>query len=512
MKNTIFLLCCFVVCISGCSSSHTVDEAEKIRSYWMAGKTLPMSYSKKYPHYPIQVKNDTGINVLVDMSHQCDFFPLWYLAGRLNQRGLRAVSSHATIDTVIIPGSPCRVRIPVGSGEFPYAWWPACEFNVVLTEGGPDFQRYLPQEQKLLKRFVKDGGGLVVSGSVIKDQEQQGRWSLNKLLNDFGASVRPGMQKYNNMAMPIIEVDSEWEVMLKGDGESPVYARREYGRGRIVLFGTSALYRYDSRNADDVKAKADFLADAVKWSSAGKEPVGGTTRLPIPMGGGGGILPDKEMRTGGIVTYYTGNQFPELLKTVREDFPAITEQLYKWLPSPKPKEPMNMILCSGVGGGWAVNAYKPREVSTIATNPAHVRGIFAHEQAHTMSGPCKSANHPLGGNQGDHHAGWFQGKILAKYDKTYGPNRDCDTVFRDDYDGTQNTPETIFKEANLKGWRAGHDYLMTWYIWQKLDDRYGPTWYPRWRWVQDQRWKDQPDKKLTLEETIEDISVAVGED
>jgi hypothetical protein len=54
--------------------------------------------------------------------------------------------------------------------------------------------------------------------------------------------------------------------------------------------------------------------------------------------------------------------------------------------------------------------------------------------------------------------------------------------------------------------------MMIWYVWQKLDDRYGPTWYPRWRWVQSQRWQDDPDRKLTWEESIEDMSIAVGED
>jgi alpha-L-fucosidase len=45
-----------------------------------------------------------------------------------------------------------------------------------------------------------------------------------------------------------------------------------------------------------------------------------------------------------------------------------------------------------------------------------------------------------------------------------------------------------------------------------IDNSYGPTWYPRWRWVQSQRWQDDPDRKLSWEESIEDMSIAVGED
>ena len=85
-------------------------------------------------------------------------------------------------------------------------------------------------------------------------------------------------------------------------------------------------------------------------------------------------------------------------------------------------------------------------------------------------------------------------------------------MLREDHGGPAAAPGTIFKQKHLDKWRTGHDRLMIWYVWQKLDDRYGPTWYPRWRWVQDRRWQDDPGRKLTWEESIEDMSIAVGED
>ena len=48
--------------------------AEKIEQWWKAGKTLPIEVAKQYPLDPITVSNDTGINLLVDMSHKCDSF------------------------------------------------------------------------------------------------------------------------------------------------------------------------------------------------------------------------------------------------------------------------------------------------------------------------------------------------------------------------------------------------------------------------------------------------------
>lgn len=59
---------------------------------------------------------------------------------------------------------------------------------------------------------------------------------------------------------------------------------------------------------------------------------------------------------------------------------------------------------------------------------------------------------------------------------------------------------------------GGADWEVIWYIWQMLDETYGNTWYPRWRWIQYNRWKDNPQKELTFEETFEDMSIAVGED
>ena len=67
-------------------------------------------------------------------------------------------------------------------------------------------------------------------------------------------------------------------------------------------------------------------------------------------------------------------------------------------------------------------------------------------------------------------------------------------------------------DAFREKWGKGKDWLKVWWIWQKLDDRYGPTWYPRWRWVQSIRWQDTPDRRLTWDETVEDMSIAVGED
>ncbi len=43
---------------------------EEIETWWRAGKTLPLETSKHYPFDELRIKDDTGINVLVDMAHR----------------------------------------------------------------------------------------------------------------------------------------------------------------------------------------------------------------------------------------------------------------------------------------------------------------------------------------------------------------------------------------------------------------------------------------------------------
>ncbi len=504
-----------VIClIPVLAPAQSPQSSAEIENWWKTGHTLPVETSANYPQESLRMKNDTGINVLIDMAHKCDFFLLWSLPGQLHSRGYRAVGSHASLDSVLPPGSKCRVRVPVADKILPFGWIPAPQFNVVITEGRPGYPEYIKAEATALMQFVQSGGGLIICGAPLKNESEAASWSLNQFLKMIGAEVLPGRESYLNANWPVLKTDNNWEVTLQGISQKPVIARRPVGKGRIMLLASADLYRYDKKNQEDIRQKCDFLSSAINWVSTGKSPVGGDTRLPVARGGGGGIYPESELSFDGIVCFYSKNQLPDLLQTARVDFPAITKDIYAWLPSEKPQEPMYLILCSGGGGGWAVNAYLPKEASTISTSSSGIRSIFAHEQAHTMAGPCSVARHPFGGNRGEEHAGWFQGKIIARYNGDTGPNRQCQKVFRKDYDPASppSDPARIFNAANLEKWQTGHDRMMIWFVWQKLDDRYGPTWYPRWRWIQQLRWQNDPDHDLTWEESITDMSIAVGED
>ena len=259
-------------------------------------------------------------------------------------------------------------------------------------------------------------------------------------------------------------------------------------------------------------------AEAIRWAAAGSPPAGGSRRLPAEAAGGGPIYPELEQNVGGVVVYYAKNQKQELLQAVREQMPKAKQQVEAWLPSTAPDEPMYLIVSAGGGGGWAVNAYLPKETGVISLSPQGLLSVFGHELAHTMAGPLNdqgkiAASWPQG-NQGESHAGWYQGKVIAMFgdDETRGKsNRDCNRFFRFDKSGSELDLAMDLDELRER-WGKGKEWTKIWWVWQKLDDRYGPTWYPRWRWVQHTRWQEAPGKRLTWDETVEDMSIAVGED
>ncbi|MBC8870418.1 MAG: hypothetical protein H8E44_13430 [Planctomycetes bacterium] len=486
------------------------------------GETLPIEVVNDFPLREQYVRDDTGINVLVDLAHQASFFAMWSVPGELRRYGFRASGSQASLDTVLTPGKPSRVRIPIRRRR-PFAWWPNAKWNVVFTyQGGPQSQDYLPEERAALREFVEGGGGLVVACGNVFDDQQIAGWSLNRLLGDFDASLKGKAERVDGARVPTLELNESWEVMRSGEGEAAVAARRSVGKGRVVVFSSTNLVFWD-RNAEPDAPNSRTnrgrqLADAVRWAAARNPPAGGSRRLPTEAAGGGPIYPELEQNVGGVIVYYAKNQKEELLQAVRDQMPKAKQQVEAWLPSIAPGEPMYLIVSAGGGGGWAVNAYLPKETGVISLSPHGLLSVFGHELAHTMTGPPndqgKTAASWPQGNQGESHAGWYQGKVIAMFgdDETRRKsNRDCNRFFRFDKSGSEL--DLAMDPGELRErWGKGKEWTKIWWVWQKLDDRYGPTWYPRWRWVQHTRWQVEPGKRLTWDETVEDMSIAVGED
>ncbi|MBN1420820.1 MAG: hypothetical protein JXP34_18760, partial [Planctomycetes bacterium] len=479
------------------------DPAE-IERLSKSGETLAVEIAARFPLRPQRVRDDRGINVLVDLSHQALFVTMWDLPRMLRSSGFRVSGSQATLDTVLVPGTRSRVRIPAG-GRFPFAWWPTARYHVVVThQADPNAQDYLPEEKEALARFVAGGGGLVIIGGRVTDPRASAAWPLNGLAKRFGASFATESTRFLGARVCALSLGPEWEATHRADGK-PVVARRGSGMGRIAIISSLEPLKEIAK---------DLLPATIAWAAGEAPAAAGGARLPAEAAGGGPIYPEERRRIGNVIVYYARNQKPTLLETVEKDMPRIKEKVEGWLPSPPPDEPMHLILSAGGGGGWAVNAYLPKEVGIISLTADGILSVFAHELAHTMAGPPNAKGRIAGnwphGNQGESHAGWFQGKAAA-LETGRRVSHEPNDLFRFDKDG-KGLDLALSDEENGKRWGRGSQWTKIWWVWQKLDDRYGPTWYPRWRWVQSTRWQDDPDRRLTWDETVEDMSIAVGED
>ena len=515
--------------VAACAKETRTFTYEEVTEAWHKGTTLPVDASAQFPPKPVKPAKDNGMNVLVDVSHQCTFAYLWGMPPQLREDGYRAIPSMASLDKVLDEDGVSRMRLQFDEENniYPFGWVPNYKYNIVVTQQlDRNAPGYTEAECKALEEFVADGGSLFI---LTNPQSSVEGWSMNNLAAQFGAKYTDKQDKYEGFNYAVIEVDDKWEVLAKGENGQPVRARRTYKDGRIIISGYSEDIKFDEINdkaSEEEKArkkainekKRSIIDASFGWLCENQKDFGEKYRPgQSGWGGGGAIYPELETNLDGFVVYYTPNMDEKLKQTVVTEMPRITDQIMAWHPSTPTPEPMYLLLAAGGGGGWAVNAYKPKENGIISTDIWGLIGIYAHELAHTLGGPANAKGEKAGEspfhNQGEAHAGWFQGKIMAMYDSTLleKGNRNCDDLFTPEYlniDLKRYTNDKAYADS------CGHgkDWGKSWIIWQKMDDVYGPTWYPRWRNIQYTRWMETPEKVLTWEETVEDMSIAVGED
>lgn len=483
MKRTLVFLFIASLLLASCSTLPEWTD-EQITEYWTSGKTLPSELLQQFPLPEQPVVDDKGYNVLIDMAHECSFSTLWTLPEQLNSLGYRSIGSHATINSVLNPDGESRIRMVYDTINkiHPFVWMPNPEFQVIITgQGNPESQIYTDDELNSLFNFVNEGGGLLVQGKSAKAQ----------ILKAFDLEDIP----------------------------DELFRIEEF-EGRILFTASAGTFRRPNKGTKEEQDRVDKeLDEALTWLVGEQKALQDDPMYPEPMWGGGGIYPELEDNFNNIVFYWAANQKEELLKTVTVDVPKAKLFIQERLPSRPTAEPMYLILCAGSGGGWAVNAYRPKENGIISLDSHGILSIFGHELAHTMHGPVNDDGEVAGiapiPNRGEAHAGWYQGKVNALFKAEFltESNRNCNSMFKYDTEGNALDLATHYEnEALKKKWGKGKDWTKTWYIWQKLDDRYGPTWYPRWKYIQHSRWKNNPDHRLSWDEMVEDMSIAVGED
>lgn len=471
-----------------------------------APDVLTPEESAKYDLIPQELSGDTGINVLIDSSHHAFYELLWDTPNLLREAGFRVVANLAVFDEALAPGKLSRVRVPVDERE-PFGWKPNPDYNVVLTyQSGPNLPSYLPEEMETLKQFVSAGGGLILVGGPDVKSEGLDEWPMQALAGLFRGSFTDKQVTYRKAKAIALKVGRGWTPLLKGDDGSMVAASRKWGKGRVVLVGSWYFFRVGHPTSPQGQTRDEYklwLSGLIKWAAGGRQPVGGSRALPTY------VYPESEEDVGQVRVFYAKNQKPEMLAAVRDEMPKVRDQVLQWFPSVMASGYLNVILAGGGWGGWAVNAVKPEEIAIIPADPEILLRIFAHELAHNLRGPANDEGQTAGFNPNvpfvEAHAEWFARKI---HTLRTGRCADIDPakMFEFDPDGTRFDLAKTTREEYSKG------CCKLIYVFQKLDERYGNTWYPRWWWVKNVRWQDQPDKQLTWDEVVEDMSIAVGED
>ena len=100
-KFSIPALLAAALLFAGCAKSPRTFTNEEITDAWHKGVTLPVDASLQYPPKPVKPQNDNGMNLLVDVSHQCTFAYLWGMPPQLRADGYRAIPSMASLDKVL---------------------------------------------------------------------------------------------------------------------------------------------------------------------------------------------------------------------------------------------------------------------------------------------------------------------------------------------------------------------------------------------------------------------------
>ena len=491
---------------------------------------------------------DNGINVLLDSAHDLSFYWMWESQDAIRNMGFRVTGSQATLHTVLTPGALSRMRTqenhayeitnPDGTkGQLhrPMVMLPNPEFNVVVTYQFGECQDYMPEEINALRKFVQEGGGLVIFAQCPGKID---KYPMAKLAEAFGADIIPTQVKGPfkaiehpaaahfrspddpNATAYYVDTAADWKPIITSAAGKSIVVVRELGKGRIILVADSRPTRDWMRTTSDRDPAANFswIGAMIEWAAGGKKPVGGSRGVPWENGGiGGAIFPENQEIVAGVTFLYASNQMPGVLNCVRTRTKEVKSLLDKWLPSPVPK-PDEFYLTAAAGSpgsGWAVNVYAPRAADTCANDSDlnSLLSVMAHEIAHTMTGPVASNGTSYGAFPGgdpmglfsEAHAGYFQQRVgralgfeldrrglpgLARVDPTL---RDLDLT---------NIPEG----------KVSWGWSKLWTIWEILEYRYGEMWYAKWMKTIHETYKDDPHHIMSWQEVVVTMSNAIGED
>ena len=185
------------------------------------------------------------------------------------------------LHSVLDPEGLSRVRFHWNDSLkiFPFAWHPNFDYNVIIShQSDHRAQEYLPEEQDALVKFVENGGGLILYGIAPPNDSVAGAWSFNRLCEKFGAELTPSTDLYNQKKYSVIQTDSEWEVINKGENGNVVSAYRPFGKGFVSIFGHDEMISVRRKDREEIQKQNAPLNEMIERLAKGKAPVGGIHR------------------------------------------------------------------------------------------------------------------------------------------------------------------------------------------------------------------------------------------
>lgn len=460
---------------------------------------------------------DSGINVLYDSSHQFSFFNHWDCQHVLREAGHRVTGNQASLNHALVPGTPMRTRSQESHewGTYrPFGQAPAPLFDVCYTYQHGRAQPYLPAEVTALRRFVEDGGGLIIEMSSPDSPLAAMAEGLGaRLTAETGpVTVTGEVQGLATFVFPretrLTDFSDDWEVLV-GDGASRgVLAIRRLGSGNILCLTDPGLLHEKVGTEDH--ANQSLLSWLVNRAATRKQDPADERRVPWEYGGlGGAFYPDNEIVVAGVRVLYSDNQLPDIIQMVKERVPEVLERLQKMLPTPpNPGEAFYINIAAGDGGGWAENAITPKLAGTISLDHNGILSVLAHELAHTMYGPEATDGTPGCGLPdwfSEAHAGWFQRKLGR--DMGFGSG----WPYHSRGLAMQDPLLDRIDLANVGEGQMGLAWEKAWFVWSIMDARYGPDWYPKWLAHVHRKYND-PSRRLSMDEYVASVSEAVGEE
>jgi hypothetical protein len=308
------------------------------------------------------------------------------------------------------------------------------QYDVMIIWNQIDDIAYSEDELAAVRRFVTEGGGLLVLGTPHLDASERARfrqgrfvnikpvpanrYSLNQIAALFGASFTnasrhdllkfPGGAKVNSQTradqlgfkQPFAVVNlpaAGFEVLLRWD-DQPVAAALDVGKGRLIVCGANRLFLQYGKLADRKQGKTDdviaqqkaLLVSWVDWL-AEKSPVRDKTATDLPE-----FVPGRMHLKTDQIDVYCIPQFESQAKRLVSNWERVWKdfEVHTGLTSPlelvdggaSANQKLQVYLraaeAGGLSGGTSIS------IASLNEEEWRLIGVLSHEVGHKLLGGC----------------------------------------------------------------------------------------------------------------------------